>query len=57
MEVKISKDAVCPVCKTSEDRETVLVPTPGEEDIMPAVIVHKTCYASFLQMDPKEPQQ
>ena len=39
-------DAVCPMCKTNEDCETVLVPVPGTEcgNIMEARQVHKKCY-------------
>ena len=39
-------DAVCPMCKTNEDCETVLVPIPGTEEgnIMQARQVHKKCY-------------
>jgi hypothetical protein len=41
-----STGAVCPMCKTNEDCETVLIPIPGTEkgNIMEAMQVHKKCY-------------
>lgn len=46
-----SNGAVCPMCKTNEDCETVLVPIPGTEDgnIMQARQVHKKCYDLALK--------
>jgi len=37
---------VCPVCKTRQDAETVLVPIPGTEEgnNMQAMCVHKKCF-------------
>ena len=41
-----SFDAVCPVCNTSADAETILVPIPGTEEggICEARQVHKRCF-------------
>lgn len=48
-----SLGAVCPVCKTSKDVETVLVPIPGTEDdgIVEAKQVHKKCYDLVIEMN------
>lgn len=37
---------ICPVCKTANDAETVLVPIPSTEDgnIYEAKQVHKKCF-------------
>ena len=57
--------AVCPVCKTSKDTETVLVPIQGTEDgnlvkakqgtedgnLVKAKQVHKKCYDLVLEMN------
>lgn len=47
-----STGAVCPVCKTAKDTETVLVPIPGTEDdgIMEARQIHKKCYDLVIEM-------
>ena len=44
--------AVCPVCKTAADAETVLVPIPGTEDerICEARQVHKRCFDLVSEM-------
>ena len=44
--------AICPVCKTSKDCETVLVPIPDTEDngICEAIQVHKKCYDLVIEM-------
>lgn len=46
-----SNNAICPVCKTNEDCETVLVPIPGTEKggIMEARQVHKKCYDLIIE--------
>jgi len=51
-----SHGAVCPICKTSADAETVLVAIPGTEDdgIMEAKQLHKKCYDLVLEMAAKE---
>lgn len=43
---------VCPVCKTANDCETVLVPIPGTErdGICEAMQVHKRCYDLVIEM-------
>ena len=44
--------AVCPVCKTAADAETVLVLIPGTEDegICEARQVHKRCFDLVSEM-------
>ena len=48
-----SAGAVCSVCGTSKNIETVLVPVPGTEDgnIMQAKQVHKKCYDLMIEMN------
>ena len=47
-----SRGAKCPVCKTSADAPTVLVPIPGTEDggNVKAKQVHKDCYDLAMKM-------
>ena len=47
-----SDGIVCPVCHTSKNVETVLVPIPGTEsgNNIEAVQVHKKCYDLFIEM-------
>ena len=51
-----SNGAVCPICRTSKDTETVLVPISGTEDgnLVEVKQVHKKCYGLFLEMNDKE---
>lgn len=48
--------AVCPVCNSNKNCETVLVPIPGTEKghIVEAKQVHKKCYDLMLEMHEKE---
>lgn len=48
-----SNGVVCPVCKTSKNVETVLVPITGTEDdgVMQAKQVHKKCFDLLVEMD------
>ena len=48
-----SNVSTCPVCNTSKNVETVLVPIPGTEDdgIMEAKQVHKKCYDLMVEME------
>ena len=43
---------VCPICKTANDTDTILVPIPGTEDgnIVQAKQVHKKCYDLITEM-------
>ena len=45
--------ATCPVCKTSKNAPTVLVPIPDTEDdgIVECSQVHKKCYDLVLEMN------
>ena len=47
-----SNGATCPICKTSKNCETVLVPIPGTEDgfNVEAKQVHKKCYDLVAEM-------
>jgi hypothetical protein len=48
-----SNGVTCPICKTSKNTETVLVPIPGTEDgnIVECKQVHKKCYDLFVEMN------
>jgi len=45
--------AVCPVCNTAKDTETVLVPIPGTEDgwNVEAKQMHKKCFDLVVEMN------
>ena len=47
-----SFDAICPICKTNKDAETVLIPIPGTEDdgIVEAQQMHKKCFDLIIEM-------
>lgn len=47
-----SHDALCPICRTNKNVETVLVPIPGTErdGIVEAKQVHLKCYKLMLEM-------
>lgn len=47
---------VCPVCNTSKDTETVLVPIPGTESdgLVQCSQVHKKCYDLVVEMNEQE---
>lgn len=44
---------ICPVCKTSKDCETVLVPIPETENdgICEVKQIHKKCYDLMVEMN------
>jgi hypothetical protein len=46
------RESVCPWCKTSENKETILVPILGTEDdgIVEARQMHTECVMNFLSV-------
>ena len=51
-----SHGAICPVCGTAKDCETVLVAIPGTEEdgICEAKQVHKKCYDLVAEMSERD---
>jgi hypothetical protein len=47
-----SDGVACPVCKTTKNVETVLVPNPeyDEDEIMECLQVHKKCFDLMIEM-------
>lgn len=47
-----STEAKCPICKTDEDKQTILVPIPGTEEgyIVEAQQMHWSCFQSILEL-------
>ena len=49
--------APCPVCHTTANRETVLVPVMGPQGNLAVLAVHRACHEVVLAMEACEAQQ
>lgn len=55
-EFNSSNGETCPICKTSKNESTVLVPIPGTEDdgIVECRQVHEDCYLLMIRMSEED---
>jgi hypothetical protein len=46
-----SNDDICPICRTNEDKETVLIPIPGTEEgnLLEAIQMHLDCLKHVMR--------